>query len=128
MNLCFSTLACPLWSLGQILEAAEKYQIPGIDFRGLLHDIDITKLAPFTSEIDATLSDLHRRGLSMPCLCTSITLVTPASERWQMMLEECSRYAQLAARAGTKYLRIFGGSIPKTMSSAEGLMLAERHL
>ena len=45
-----------------------------------------------------------------------------------MMLEECARYAELAERAGTKYLRIFGGAVPKTMSHAEGLMLAQRHL
>src|SRR4051812_36874509 len=124
MKLCFSTLACPLWSLGQIFEAAEKYQLPGIDFRGLGHEIDITKLPLFSSEADATLSEMRRRGLSIPCLCTSITLVTPASERWQMMLEECTRYAQLAERAGTKFLRIFGGATPKSMSHGEGLMLA----
>src|SRR5438874_2029465 len=108
MKLCFSTLVCPSWSLGQIFEQAEKFGIKGIDFRGLGHEIDITKLPAFGAELDSTLSELHRRGLEMPCLNTSVTLVTPASERWQMMLEECERYARLAERTRTPYLRIFG--------------------
>src|ERR1051325_2591900 len=128
MKLCFSTLACPSWSLGQILEAAEVHGIRGIDFRGLGHEFGIAKLPAFTSEIDSTLSELHRRNLEMPCLNTSITLVTPASERWQMMLEECERYARLAERSRTPFLRIFGGATPKTMSQDEGLMLGQRHL
>jgi len=57
-----------------------------------------------------------------------VTLVTPAPERWQMMLEEFQRSARLAARSGTRYLRIFGGAGPKGMTSDEALSLAHRHL
>src|SRR3954453_22403192 len=109
MKRCFSTLACPTWSLAQIMDAAESFGLPGIDFRGLGAEIDITKLSAFSSEIDSTLSEFRRRNLSMPCLNTSITLVTPASERWQMMLDESQRYASLAEKTRTPYLRAFGG-------------------
>src|SRR6476659_3740189 len=128
MKPTFSTLACPSWNLGQILVAAQRYGLHGVDFRGLGAEIDITKAPAFTSEIDATLEQFRRLGLSIPCLCTSVTLITPASERWQMMLEECQRYATLAARTGTKLVRIFGGAIPKTMTADEAKMLADRHL
>src|SRR6476620_6711091 len=118
MKLCISTLACPTWTLPQILDACHPNRIEGIDFRGIGDQIDITKLPAFTTTLDATLESLHHLGLSMPCLNTSITLVTPAPDRWQMMLDECQRYATLASRTDTKFLRVFGGSVPKDLSRA----------
>jgi sugar phosphate isomerase/epimerase len=128
MQLCLSTLACPTWTLPQILAACQQHHIHGIDFRGIGDQIDITQLPPFTSELDATLATLRATDLSMPCLNTSITLVTPAPDRWQMMLDECQRYATLAARTNTPYLRVFGGSVPKDLSRDEARSLAQRHL
>src|SRR5438067_2398501 len=98
MKLCFSTLVCPAWSLEQIVAAAPPAGIEGIDFRGLGEEIDITKLAAFDEHLDATLKLLGWHGLSMPCLCLSVTLISPAPQRWQQMLEEFHRAAQLAAK------------------------------
>ena len=61
---------------------------------------------------------LRASELAMPCLNTSITLVAPA-DRWQQMLDECLRSANLAAKTGTQFLRIFGGGIPKDMTRDE---------
>src|SRR5918999_2814257 len=112
MHLCFSTLGCPDWTLGQIVDAAAANGIEGIDFRGLGPEIDVTKLPAFNAELDATLAHLRERGLSMPCLNTSVTLVSPSPERWQAMLDECHRYATLAGRTGTRLVRVFGGGVP----------------
>src|SRR5205809_3166114 len=112
MNLSISTLVCPTWSWPQIVGAAAAHGIGGIDLRGMGHEIDVSKLAIFDAELDGSLELLHRHGLEMPCLNTSIALVTPAAERWEMMLNECHRYARLAERSGAKYLRVFGGSVP----------------
>jgi sugar phosphate isomerase/epimerase len=128
MKLCFSTLACPEWSLEQMVRAAADNGIEGIDFRGIQNEIDITRLPEFNQDLDQTLSLLRRHGLHMPCLNTSVTLVCPAQERWNMMLAEAQRYADLAGRTGTSFLRIFGGSVPKEMSRDEARNLARRHL
>ena len=128
MNLCISTLCCPDWTLGQILAACREHGIAGIDFRGVGDQIDITRLPAFTSGLHDTLRTIAQLDISMPCLNTSITLVTPAPDRWQMMLDECQRYATLAARAGTRYLRIFGGSPPTGVSREQARLLAQRHL
>jgi sugar phosphate isomerase/epimerase len=128
MKLAFSTLSCPQWSLAQIIDAARANSITGVDFRGLGDEIDITKLPQFTFELDATLESFRARGLEMPCFNTSVTLISPGPERWQMMLEECQRYAQLASRSGTLYLRIFGGGLPKGMAPEEARQMARRHL
>ncbi len=116
MKLSFSTLVCPNWSLPQIVGAAAAHGVAGIDPRGLGHEIDITRLASFGSELQSTIDLLKRHAIEIPCYNTSITLVTPAQERWEMMLEECGRYATLAGQTATRFLRIFGGAVPKGMS------------
>jgi sugar phosphate isomerase/epimerase len=128
MKLCISTLTCPTWSLNQIVETLSANGITGIDFRGLESEIDITRLDAFDGQLDQTLSLLQRHGLSMPCLNTSVTLVSPDPQRWQTMLDEAQRYAKLAQRTGTKLLRIFGGGVPKGMTRDEARIMAQRHL
>jgi sugar phosphate isomerase/epimerase len=128
MNLTISTLVCPKWTLAQIIDAVSSVGIRGIDFRGIGDEIDITKLPQFTEHLDQTLAQLRAKQIEMPCLNTSITLVTLAPERWQMMLEEAQRTARLAERSHTKYLRVFGGAVPKEISRAEAIVLATRHL
>lgn len=128
MKLCISTLGCPTWSLQQIIDGCAQAGIEGVDFRGLGNEIDVTKLPEFNERLPETLSALRARGLSMPCLNSSITLVTPAPERWKQMLDECQRTAQLAARTGTTMMRIFGGKVPNDLGHEEARLLAHRHL
>jgi len=128
-RLSFSTLSCPAWSFEQIVESATRFGVQGIDFRGIGNEIDITKLPLFANgNLDATMQAIRFRGLKLPCFNTSVTLVSPAPQRWQEMLDECRRYAQLAQRTGTRLIRIFGGGVPKEMSRDEGRLMAERHL
>ena len=61
------------------------------------------------------LAFMRQRNVAMPCLNTSVTLVVPAPERWAAMLDECHRYAHLAGRAGTRFIRCFGGEVPAGM-------------
>jgi sugar phosphate isomerase/epimerase len=128
MKFCFSTLVCPTWSLPQIVGAAAAHGLEGIDFRGIGAEIDITRSALFNEELDDTLQLLRQHGLSVPCLQTSIALVTPVNERWEMMLAECHRYASLASRLGAPFLRIFGGEVIKGMTRTQAVAMARRHL
>ena len=129
MKLCFSTLASPDWNLQQIIDHAVSSGVQGIDFRGIGAEIDITRLAEFNEpQLDITLARLRGAGLEMPCLNTSVTLVSPSADRWQSMLDECARYAQLAEKTNTRYLRIFGGKVPKEMTRDEARTMAQRHL
>src|SRR5450432_599016 len=128
MKLCISTLVCPQWTLAQIVEAANANGIEGIDFRGLGAEIDITKLAAFNDEIENTLKIFRENRLAIPCLNTSVTLVTRAAERWQMMLEEMQRTARLAKKTQTRFVRVFGGAVVSGLSREEALQLAQRGL
>jgi sugar phosphate isomerase/epimerase len=61
-------------------------------------------------------------------LNTSVTLVCPSPERWDAMLDEAQRYAKLASRTATPFLRIFGGAVPKGLTREECRSMAQRHL
>jgi sugar phosphate isomerase/epimerase len=74
------------------------------------------------------MADVRGRGLELPCFNTSVTLISPSPQRWQEMLDEAHRYAQLAGRTGTRFMRIFGGTRPKGVGREEGLAMASRHL
>lgn len=128
MKLTFSTLACPTWDLRTIIRTAAANGIEGVDFRGVGEEIDVTRLPAFNAELDATLAFLREHNVAMPCLNTSVTLVSPAPQRWQAMLDECHRYARLAQRTGTRFIRCFGGAVPAGMTRDEARAMAHRHL
>src|SRR5437016_5492177 len=127
MKLTVSTLACPDWTLPQIIDACAAVGITGIDFRGFGPDIDVTRLREFTLDLDLTRTELARHDLRLPCFSTSVTLISPSPQRWQEMLDEAHRYATLAGRTGTPYLRIFGGAALHGMTRHESLAMASRH-
>lgn len=128
MKLCISTLACPAWTLEQIIDGCTRSGVSGIDFRGIASEIDITRLPHFTTELPETLGRLTEHDLRLPCFNLSTTLVTLDSQRWQSFLDETHRYALLARQTHTRLLRVFGGGVPKEISRIEAADLARRHL
>lgn len=128
MKLCISTLACPAWTFRQIVDHTSAAGISGIDFRGIASEIDITRLPLFNAELPETLRVLSEKNLRLPCFNLSTTLVTPDEERWQDFIEETTRAARLAQQTPTKYLRVFGGAVPKDMTRQAGRDLARAHL
>jgi sugar phosphate isomerase/epimerase len=127
MRLSFSTLACPAWSLDQILDTARQLQL-GVDFRGLGPALDVSTLPEFTANLNTTLARFRQAGVATPCFSTSIKLITPKADEWQKFLDEAQRYAELAGKAGATMLRIFGGNIPKEMTRDDAAVLGRRHL
>jgi sugar phosphate isomerase/epimerase len=128
MKLSISTLACPAWTFQQIVDGAAAAGVAGIDFRGIASEIDITKLPQFNADLPETLRVLGEKNLRMPCLNLSTTLVTPDAKRWSDFIEETTRAARLSQQTQTKFLRVFGGMVPKEMTRAQGRSLAHEHL
>ncbi|MEZ0263217.1 MAG: sugar phosphate isomerase/epimerase family protein [Phycisphaerae bacterium] len=130
MLLSVSTLACPDWTLPQVVDACAAHGLHGIEFRGLGPEIDVTRAEAFVpaGPLDNTLALLAARGLRIPCYATSVTLVAPGPDRWQQMLDECHRYATLAQRTATPYLRIFGGAATGGLTDDEARATARRHV
>ena len=116
MKLAFSTLGCPKWTLNQILENAVKMGFDGIEFRGLLDDIDITRRPEFTTEFSKTRQMLIDRGLAVSCLSTSARFAIVDPSEKQKSFDEVQRYMELAVKLDlpdVPIIRVFGGRFPK---------------
>lgn len=112
MKVAFSTLGCPDWSWERILDTAAALGYEGIGIRGLgPHIHDVTQAEPFLPEqIEQTRAELHRRGLQVSCVDTSVAFHDPA--RTQEMLASGTAHAALAAQLGARCIRVFGNVVP----------------
>jgi sugar phosphate isomerase/epimerase len=113
MKLSFTTLGCPKWTLQQIVENASLMGFDGVDFRGLLEDMDISRRAEFTTDLKKTKQlfadyDIAVSGLS---ISSHYAVVDPVEKEKQ--LDETRRNMELAAKLGTHVMRIYGGRVPK---------------
>ena len=61
MKISFMTLGCPNWDLDTICRRGREYGFDGVDFRGYLDEIDITKLPLFTTQAAETRKTVERR-------------------------------------------------------------------
>jgi len=105
LPLGFSTLGCPTWSLGQILDFAERNGLVAIELRGLQDKIDITQhpdLAP--ERLPKLRQQLADRGLAVACLGASARM----HDMDAAQLDEAGRYIDLAQALGAPYVRVFG--------------------
>lgn len=125
--LTFSTLICPAWPLQRIIEEAAKAGAEGIDFRGVLADVDHSRLPAFTSDSAATLEQLRSHTLTTPCMCSSVCLMTPDPAKWNVMLDEFGRYLAVSETFGSLFIRIFPGRTPPDMPREEAAAMARRH-
>ena len=105
LPLGFSTLGCPTWSWGQILDFATQHGFPALELRGLQEHVDITRhpeLAP--ERVTMVKQELADRGLSVVCLGASARM----HDLDAAQLDEAGRYLDLARALGTPYVRVFG--------------------
>ena len=73
--LSFSTLGCPDWTFSQITDFAVKHEYKGIEIRGILRQIDLTKCEIFSSQnIAATIQLMKDKGLQFVNLGSSATM------------------------------------------------------
>ena len=72
MKISFMTLGCPEWDLETICQKGREYGFDGVDFRGLLAEIDVTQLPAFTTGVDETKRKLADAGLEVSGISSSI--------------------------------------------------------
>jgi sugar phosphate isomerase/epimerase len=110
MKLAFTTLGCPEWNIDTIISRAVAYGFDGVDFRGLQEEMRIYELPEFSTNAIETAERFNDAKLNISCFSSSARIFSSASER-SAHLEEVKHYAKLCQIFGTKYIRVFGGSI-----------------
>jgi sugar phosphate isomerase/epimerase len=112
MKVSFSTLACPDWTMPQIIAIAASEGYEGIELRFVQGEDALWKLPVFSGkELASTKRALADRALTIPCLDTSCRFHSPDAAERRRWITEGKRMADLAAELGAPGLRVFGDTI-----------------
>jgi sugar phosphate isomerase/epimerase len=125
MKLSFSTLGCPDWSFDKIIDFAKSNSYTGIEVRGILREMDLTKVREFASPEarSITLKKMNDRGLVFVDLGSSCALHFPKGEERDKNLDEGKRFIDLAVQLNCRYIRVFPNQLPKDRDRQESLNL-----
>jgi sugar phosphate isomerase/epimerase len=112
MKLSFSTLACPDWTMPEIISIASAAAYDGIELRFVENEDSLWKLPAFHGdELATTKRALSDHGLAISCVDTSCRFHFPDANERGRWLEEGERMADLAAALGAPGIRVFGDTI-----------------
>jgi sugar phosphate isomerase/epimerase len=112
MKLSFSTLACPGWTMPQIIARAASYGYDGIELRFVEGEDSLWKLPVFSgSALPSTTRALADHSLTISCLDTSCRFHSSDAGERRRWLIEGERMSDLASELSAPGLRVFGDSI-----------------
>ncbi|HKA58406.1 MAG TPA: sugar phosphate isomerase/epimerase family protein [Gemmatimonadales bacterium] len=114
LPLGFSTLGCPTWSWPRILDFAAEQQFAAVELRGILTNMDLTKVPELAPErIAEAKRQLESRGLTISCLGASAQMHDMEPVKHAAQLDEARRFIDLAHAIGAPYVRVFGNEYVK---------------
>ncbi len=113
--LAFSTLGCPDWDFHKIVNFAVDNGYQGIEVRGLLREMDLTKSPLFATPQSRknAVSLMKEKELRFCGLGSSAMLHMAAPAERNKNLEEAKRFIDLAHEINCPYVRVFPNKLPK---------------
>jgi sugar phosphate isomerase/epimerase len=127
MKLSFSTLACPDWTMPQVIAMASDAGYDGIELRFVEGEDSLWKLPVFQgAALASTRRMLDGQGLEISCLDTSCRFDSPDAADREHWAEEGEKMSDLAAELGAPGLRVFGDTIrPGANRQSTGAWIAD---
>jgi len=123
MKTSFSTLACPDWSLPEVLAAATDYGYDGVELRVISRELDLWKLPDFTSSsLAATRAAIDACGVAVAAIGSSACFHSHEVLERQRNLDSARRMAEVAAGLGAPAIRVFGDRIQTARTRDETVM------
>jgi sugar phosphate isomerase/epimerase len=111
LPISFSTLGCPAWNLGKILDFAEQYGFGAIELRGLEGNLDLPSHPAFAAQnIGKTKNAIASHALRIACVSSSTSLHESEPSKRNQELADARRFIDLAASLESPYVRVFGNS------------------
>jgi len=112
MKVSFSTLACPDWTMPQIIAIASTAGYDGIELRLVENEDSLWKLRAFQGrELATTKRALSDQALAISCVDTSCRFHFPDARERANWIDEGDRMSDLAAALGAPGIRVFGDTI-----------------
>ena len=109
LPLGFSTLGCPTWPWPRILDFAAEHRFASIELRGILTNMDLTKVPELAPEhVGEAKQQLRAHGLAVSCLGASANMHDMDPVKHAAQLDEARRFIDLADALGAPYVRVFG--------------------
>src|SRR5215813_11057665 len=120
MRLAFSTLGCPNWELGQIVEAAERFGYDGIELRAVGGSLDLLVRREFASgNLRTTRALFEDRNLEICCVDTSCAFHSSVKSERRAQIDLAVMYGELAAELDAPLIRVFPDKIQPGSSRDE---------
>jgi sugar phosphate isomerase/epimerase len=112
MKSSFSTLACPDWSLAEVVAAAASYGYDGVELRVISYELDLWKLPEFRSpSLAATRAAIEDEGLVVAAVGSSACFHSADNQEQERNFDSALRLAEVAAGLGSPAIRVFGDRI-----------------
>src|SRR6266568_513829 len=122
LPLGFSTLGCPTWPWPRILDFAAEHQFASSELRGILTNMDLTKVPELAPErIGDAKRQLAAHGLIVSDLGASAQMHDMDPVKHAAQLDEARRFIDLAHALGAPYVRVFGNEYVKDVPRDEML-------
>ncbi len=111
--LAFSTLACPDWSLAEVVERCREYGYDGVEVRQIAGQTDLLQVGELAASRHADLRrTLGQAGVSICGLASSVRFDYPEAAARAEQLRTGQAYVELAASLGARFVRVFGDVLP----------------
>jgi sugar phosphate isomerase/epimerase len=111
--LAFSTLACPDWSLVEVVERCRGYGYDGVEVRQIAGQTDLLQVGELAASRHAELRRaLRQAGVSICGLASSVRFDYPEAAARAEQLRTGRAYVELAASLGARFVRVFGDVLP----------------
>ncbi len=111
IKLAFSTVACPDWTLGQVVDKAGELGYQGVELRTLGLGGSGLACDPALSNAAKTASLFERAKIEPVCLSTSVSLHHFAEAPAYEASVRLNHDLELAAALGCQHVRIFGHNV-----------------
>src|SRR5664279_4859030 len=123
--LSFSTLGCPDWTFGAILNFAVSNGYNGIEIRGIQRQLDLSKCAEFSSKenILATRKRIEEKNLRIVDLGSSAEMHHADAAERKKNLDGAKSFIQLAQQLNCPYVRVFPNNFPREQERNETIDL-----
>ena len=115
LKLSFSTLGCPKWPLTDVLSFATKHGYDGIELRGIMGEVDLTKCPDLSTpeRIAATKKMVADKNLKIVNLGASAALHHSDPEKRKSSLDDAKKFIDMAQKLDCPYIRVFPNNLPK---------------
>ena len=108
----FSTLGCPAWEFGKILDFAQAHNFSAIELRGLLGSMDLPTRPEFQPDrIAQAKHDVAAHNLRIACVSSSAEMHHADPEERKRQIADAKRFIDLAAVLGAPVVRVFGNKM-----------------